>query len=98
MWLYVISCFILKFYSDWRDVGWTPRIADKMTDFWKIELEFSHCQKGIDKGSWVSLALVTRLRNYKLLYFGSFTVFDVMSERPELSTKWRISGDLFFGQ
>ena len=32
------------------------------------------------------------LRNYKLFYLGSFTHVVVMSdERPELSTKWRIS-------
>ena len=50
----------------------------------------------IHKGSQISLVLVMRLRNYKLLYFGSFTEFDVMSEeRPELSRKWRNSEKTF---
>ena len=31
-----------------------------MTDFWRIVLDISHCWKSIDKGSWLSWALVTR--------------------------------------
>ena len=35
------------------------------------------------------------LRIYKVFYFGSFTEFDMMSEKcPQLSRKWRISGKL----
>ena len=57
----------------------------------KVVLDFSQCQKYIDKGSWVSSTLVTQLRNYNLFYFESSTEFDLMSEeRPELSGKWRI--------
>ena len=37
------------------------------------------------------------LRIYKVFYFGSFTEFDMMSEKcPQLSRKWRISGKLFW--
>ena len=72
-----------------------PRIIKKMTNFWKIILGSGQCQKCLDGGSWVSLALLKWHRNYYLFYFGSFTEFDVMSEeRPELSTKWWTFGDL----
>ena len=37
------ALLIWKFYSEWRDVGWTPQIKDKMKDFWKNVLEFSQC-------------------------------------------------------
>ena len=73
-----------------------PQIIDKMADIWKVSLGFSQCQKWIDKGSWISWTLVTRLRHYKLL-FGSFTEFDVISEkRLELSRKWRTPGKPFY--
>ena len=85
-----------KFYSCYHDVRWTSRIIDKMTEFWKVVLDFSQCQKYIDKGYWLSWTLVTQLRNYNLFYFGSFTEFDMMSEeRPGLSRKSQISGKLF---
>lgn len=42
------------------------------------------------------LETVTWRRNYKLLYYGSSTQVGVMSDkRPELSTKWRMSGKFF---
>ena len=73
------------------------RIIDKMTDFWRVVLEFSQYQKCTGKVSWVSCTLVTQLRNYKLLYFGIFTEIDVMSEeRPKLSRKRRTSGKTFW--
>ena len=84
-----------KFYGLLHDVGGTPRIIKKMTDMWKTVLGSTQCQKCVDGGSWISLALLTRLRNYKFYYFGSFTEFDVMSEEcPQLSRKltnfWKI--------
>ena len=84
-----------KFHWVWLHVGGSPRIIKKMTDFWKTVLDSSQCQKRIDEGSWVSLALATWLRIYNIFYFGSFTEFDVISEdRPKLSRKWRFSGKI----
>ena len=80
------SNWIHKFHWVCRDVRWTAPIIKKMTDFWKIVLDCRKYWKCVDGGSWVSLALLTWLRNYKVFYFGSFIEFDVMSEeRPELS-------------
>ena len=89
-------CLFWKLYPGWRDVRWVPWIIDKMTDFWKVVLKFSQCQKYIDQVYWVYLALVSRFRNYKLLYFLCFTEIDAMSEEhPELTRKWRIYGKSF---
>ena len=39
---------------------------------------------------------IQKLSNHNLLYFGSFSNFDVMPNGwPELSRKWRISGNSF---
>ena len=90
------SFLFWKFHWIWHDVGGMPRIMKKMTDFWKIVLGSRQCQECVDGGSWVSLALLTWLRNYKVSYFGNLTEFGVMSEEcPELSKKWRIFGELF---
>ena len=87
-----------KFHWVWRDVGGTPGIIKRMTYFCKNLLNFSQCQKCIDKASRVSWTLVTWLGNYKLFYFESFTQIGVMSdERFELSIKWRTFGKLFWG-
>ena len=88
--------FFCKFHWVCRHVGRTPRIIKKMMDNWKTVLGSRRCQNCIDGGSWVSLALPTWLRNYKVFYFGSFTEFDVMLEEcPELSRKWRTFGKTF---
>ena len=84
-----LSSFLFwKFRWVWCDFGRTPQIIKKMTDFWENVSGSRQCQKCVDGGSWVSLALLTWLRNYKVFYFGSFTEFDVMSEKcPQLSRK-----------
>ena len=67
-----------------------------MTEFWKVVLDFSQCQKSINIGSCVFWTLAMQLRNHDLFYLGSLTEFAMMSEeRPELSRKWRIFGKLF---
>ena len=69
------------------------RISGKL--FWTLD----NAKKCVDRSSWVSLVMVTWLRNYRLSYFGNFTQLVVILEkRPELSTKWWIFGDLFFRQ
>ena len=35
----IISFYISKFRWVWRDVGETPQIIEKTTDFWKIVLD-----------------------------------------------------------
>ena len=91
-----LSFLIWKFYWVWRDVGETLQIIKKMADFLKKLLDSIQYWKCIDKYSWVSSTLVTWLINYKLLYFQSFTEFDVMwEEYPKLSRKWQISGKFF---
>ena len=91
-----LSFLIWKFYWVWRDVGETLQIIKKMADFLKKLLDSIQYWKCIDKYSWVSWTLVTWLINYKLLYFQSFTEFDVMwEEYPKLSRKWQISGKFF---
>ena len=82
-----LSFLFWKFHWVWRDVGGAPRSIKKITNFLKILLDFSQCQKCIHEGSWVSWTLVAYIRNYKIFYFGSFTHFGVMShERPKLLT------------
>ena len=39
----IISFYILEVYWGWRDVGKMLRVLGKMTDFWKIVLEFIQC-------------------------------------------------------
>ena len=91
-----LSFLIWKFYWVWRHVGKTLQIIKKMADFWKKLLDSIQYWKCIDKYSWVSWTLVTWLINYKLLYFQSFTEFDVIwEEYPKLSRKWQISGKFF---
>ena len=85
-----------KFYSFWRNVAWTPQITNWQND--RLLESYSRVQSMSKdtQGSWVSTTLVTRLRHYKLL-FGSFTEFDMMSEkRLELSRKWRTPGKPFY--
>ena len=95
----LLSFLFWKFYWVWHDVGGMPRIIKKMMDFWKNVSGCRQCQKFAVGGSWVSLALLTWLRSYRLWYFRSFHKFVVMPEnRPELSAKWRTFGDLFFRQ
>ena len=90
------SLLFSKFHWVWRNAERTPQIIKKMTNFWKIVLGSRQCWKCVDGGSWVSLALLRWLKNYKSFYFESFTEFDVMSEEcPKSSRKWRISGKLF---
>ena len=96
------NCFRLfycwKFHWIWRDVGGTPGIIKKIKGFWKILLGFWQCWKWVDRIFWVSLTMLTWLRNYGVFYFGNFTEFDVMSEEcPKLSRKWRISWNMFKG-
>ena len=55
-WLKNHNIFLFwKFFWDWCNVGGTPRIIKKVTDFWKIVLDSSECQKYIERGYWVSL-------------------------------------------
>ena len=58
-----------------------------MTGFWKFALEFSQFQKSIDKVYWVSLALVTLLRNYNLFYFASSLSLTCTGGRPQIIRK-----------
>ena len=46
--------FFREFYSVCGDVGGTPRIIKKMTDFWENLLNSRQCQNYIDKGFYVS--------------------------------------------
>ena len=92
----IIKFLFCKFHWVWRDLRGMSRIIKKMTDIWKTVWGCRQWQKCVDGGSWVSLALLTGRRNYKVFYFRSFTEFDVMSEEcPKLSRKRRISGKLF---
>ena len=64
--------FVCKFHFTWRYFGGMSQIINKMTDFWNIVLGSPQCQKCVDPGSWVSLALVTWLRNYNFFFFFFF--------------------------
>ena len=85
-----------KFNWVWRDFGGRHKIIKKVADIRKIVLCSRQCQKCVDSTSWISLALLTWLRNYINFYCGSLFEFDVISvEDSKLSRKWQIYGTLF---
>ena len=92
-----LKIFILwKFQWVWRKVEGMPWIIKKMMDICKIVLGCGQCQKCVDVGSWVSLALLMWPAISEVFYFASFTFLDVISEEcPKLSIKWKISEKLF---
>ena len=53
--------FLWKFHWVWREVVGMRRNIKKMTDICKIVLGSGQCQKCVDVGSWVSLALLMSL-------------------------------------
>ena len=89
--LALLTCFTSNnvfYFGSITQIDVMPKECAELSRKWRNVLGSRKCHRCVDGGSWVSLKLLTWLRNDKLSYFGSFTEFDVMSEeRLELSKR-----------